>query len=913
VHSRKVSGSDPAPALSGQISRVSIGDLLSTLEGRGRSAVVRFETPAGSASVWFANGRLVDAEMGVLSGEAALYRILGLQQGTFQVSSEAVQRPRVIQDPVSALVAKRSKRAARWEDLVFGGPALDGVPRRPAVRPPEPESADDRRLLRLVDDRRTLLEILDESRLDPVQALEAFARLTRDGHVVTDGSTSSRPPPPRPEPSPPREGRISRPDPAEFTPPRSATLKGIAAQKNAPPSDPPPISASERQLGSTLIGPADPSWLQPPSPRTPSSPPESGPSVVVESGVVESVPQESGLSDVQVRLERERQAKQKSARDSWPSVEVSSERASVPPGDESHAEDATRPSVAPSLPPTSRSSGLAIPGAIVGPYQVLFRLASGSSSSVYLCREAEHGSVRSLFALKVFEPRPEFQGSLDGFSAAAQETAALSHPNIARLLGTGTSDGRPLLVSTYIEGCSLGALLKRHPTSRPLSLMLAVMFDALRGLQAAHELTDDSMPVGLFHGDLCPRDLLIGLDGVGRVSDLAASHALRRVGVRDPSREPAKRQYLSPERLLGKPLDERSDVFSMGVILYEMLTCTEPFAAASAEEVQRRVLEQPVEAPSKVGVKPPKAFDDICRRALEREPERRFQSVRELLMALEEAALEQGTLASSVEVASWIGSAFGRELELRRLSILDASRRARRGNRPVSTVPPPVSAPVEGTAGVVSAELPSPQVAAIVPWRDPSSPPPAAIVPLREVATLSVSTLPDIDEASIPMVGRGRVLPALAISGVVLAVASAAFWLGGRSEAAVEPAEPAAVAPAPGDPAPTNAQTPHVEPAAPSPAAAEPAITAVGDASSAPPAVESERAPRRPRSAVARPGARQLPGEALEPSPPPAEPPAPPPVAAPPPQDEAPAPAPAPSAPPAPPRDAPDPEFRYGI
>jgi serine/threonine protein kinase len=134
----------------------------------------------------------------------------------------------------------------------------------------------------------------------------------------------------------------------------------------------------------------------------------------------------------------------------------------------------------------------------------LFRLAQGSASSVYLCREAENGSVRSLFALKLFRARSEFTGALDRFSEAARRVEALAHPNVTRLLGTGTFEGQPLIVSEYVDGCSLAALLKRYTAARPIPYLLAILFDAMRGLQSAHEFASESgAPLGLVHGNLC--------------------------------------------------------------------------------------------------------------------------------------------------------------------------------------------------------------------------------------------------------------------------------------------------------------------------------------------------------------------------------------------------------------------------
>jgi hypothetical protein len=844
VQSRQLSDSDPAPALTGQISRVSIADLLSTLEGRGKSAVVRFNTPAGAASVWFVNGRLVDAEMGVLAGEAALYRILGLTHGTFEVTSEPVSRPRVIEDRVGALVAKRAKRAARWEDLVFGGPALDGVPVRPQGARAEPESADDRRLLKLVDGRRSLLEILDESRLDPVQALESFSRLQYGGHFTMERS-SSRPPPPRPEPNASREPRMAKYPPAETTPPRTATLIGVASPTPVPPSEGRPRADSmppeERQRAQTLSGPIDPSWLEPPRPS--SNQPDSGPSISID------VPDESGLTETKLRAEREREAARTGTRSSWPSLEVGDDRPSVSRPDP--PDESTQRSIVPSVPPPS---GFAFPGALFGPYQVLFRLAQGSASSVFLCREAEHGSIRSLFAVKLLEARPEFRDSLLAFRAAMAETATLSHPNVTRLHGMGSFEDRPFVVSEYLEGCGLSALLKRTTERRPIPLFLAILFDAMRGLQAAHELALPSgVRGGLVHGNLCPRDLLLDQHGGCRVADLSVSYALRKLGVTDAGRDPTKLAYLSPERLLARTLDARSDVFSLGVILHDMLTGLELFGASTPEEVRKRVIEQPVEAPSKFGLRPPKAFDEVCLRALERDPDRRFESVREFLLALEAVAIEHDTLASSAEVASWIGATLGREFELRRLSILDASRRSRGNSRSPSTIPPPPVVAVPKSEPPVA--LPKPP-GMIVPSRETAEAGGArsmAIVPVprgrSQAISVSVSPrLAEIDDSSFDLPKRSFPYRVVAACFVLVAVAVALCVI-------LLSEKPVPTPPKGAEPVAAQEQPRALDPQPLAPPAAQPAPESTPASGTATPATESP-APADSALEVESPGKR---------------------------------------------------------
>ena len=132
--------------------------------------------------------------------------------------------------------------------------------------------------------------------------------------------------------------------------------------------------------------------------------------------------------------------------------------------------------------------------------------------------------------------------------------------------------------------------------------------------------------------------------------------------------------YFSPEQVGRKAMDQRADLFSMGIVLWNALTGERLFDGPSVEEVFDRVLGLPIPAPSTVGLLPPECFDAICLKALARDPADRYQSAEEMLNELREVAMQNGLLGSSAEVAAWVQKMFGRELEVRRLDAIDAFR-----------------------------------------------------------------------------------------------------------------------------------------------------------------------------------------------------------------------------------------------
>src|SRR5690606_2126637 len=153
----------------------------------------------------------------------------------------------------------------------------------------------------------------------------------------------------------------------------------------------------------------------------------------------------------------------------------------------------------------------------------------------------------------------------------------------------------------------------------------AIGVEALAGLHAAHTLGDErGRLLGLVHQDVSPENLLVGLDGVTRVTDFGVAHVSDALEPGTQNR--GKPQYLAPERITGEKVDHGADVFALGAILFRLLTGLDLFEGDSTEEVMHQVLSKPIPPPSEVGRCPPRAFDAVCLKALERSPAHRYQS-----------------------------------------------------------------------------------------------------------------------------------------------------------------------------------------------------------------------------------------------------------------------------------------------
>jgi serine/threonine-protein kinase len=360
----------------------------------------------------------------------------------------------------------------------------------------------------------------------------------------------------------------------------------------------------------------------------------------------------------------------------------------------------------------------------VGRYEVIGRIGHGGMGSVYLARMTSETGFRRLFALKLLRQHLiDDPGAASRFLEEARLAGLLHHPNAVSVVDAGIDGGQPYLVMDYVEGGSLKQLVAAHPIGRPAELIVPIVLDALAGLHAVHSLmSDDGIPLNIVHCDVSPENLLVGVDGICRLTDFGVARRQSSVGERLAHGKPG---YLAPEQVLRRAIDRRVDVFTMGVVLYNTLTGLKLFDAGTVEETLERVCGAPIPPPSTVGLGPPPCFDFICMKALERDPNRRYATAEEMASELRRIALREGLLAPTASIAAWVRTCVGKELDQRRLLILDTTRRTGIPDAHARTMLS--DAPGAGTAAGPSVRPPSvapPAVAAAMddPANGPSDP-----------------------------------------------------------------------------------------------------------------------------------------------------------------------------------------------
>ncbi len=308
----------------------------------------------------------------------------------------------------------------------------------------------------------------------------------------------------------------------------------------------------------------------------------------------------------------------------------------------------------------------------LGDYELLLELGRGGMGSVFLCRRSGERGFRRLFALKQLHrhllDEPEFT---DMLVDEAKLASLLHHPNVVSVLDFKRSDAGYYLVMDYVEGVNLAQLLRRAQHQRPPALLVPLLINTLDGLHAAHTLTDDrGESLHLVHRDVSPQNVLVGVDGIGRLTDFGIVKARSRITTTRAGVRKGKIGYVAPELLLNPDVvDPRTDLWSVGVMMWSVLTSRRLFQADNEVAGMGGVLEQRIPPPSEVNPESPRCLDAICLKALSRDPSQRYASALEMADHLREVAAREGLLASPSKIGEWVIRLFGREISNRRQAV----------------------------------------------------------------------------------------------------------------------------------------------------------------------------------------------------------------------------------------------------
>jgi len=275
----------------------------------------------------------------------------------------------------------------------------------------------------------------------------------------------------------------------------------------------------------------------------------------------------------------------------------------------------------------------------LGRYEIVGFLASGGMAEVFLARVRGPSGFERPVVLKRMLPHLTRQESfVNMFVDEARIVARVRHPSVVQVHELTREGGELFMVMEYLEGESLAGLSRRliaRGEALDPETAAYVVAEACSGLHAAHELRgDDGKFLGVVHRDVSPQNLFVTFDGSVKILDFGIAKAQDRVTRTETCELKGKLDYIPPEQCASKEVDRRSDVFSLGVVLYELLTLRRLYKRATALATLKAITEEPVVPPSRLASSCPKSLDSICLRALARDPGDRYATAADMRRAL---------------------------------------------------------------------------------------------------------------------------------------------------------------------------------------------------------------------------------------------------------------------------------------
>jgi serine/threonine-protein kinase len=288
-------------------------------------------------------------------------------------------------------------------------------------------------------------------------------------------------------------------------------------------------------------------------------------------------------------------------------------------------------------------------------YVLYGEFAAGGMASVHWGRvRGSEGFARTVAIKRLHAHLAKDPAFRRMFIDEVRLAARVQHPNVVVTLDVAATDKELFLVMDYVHGESL-ARLQAHSRSTRIAVVpriaAGIVAGTLHGLHAAHEARNENgQPLRLVHRDVSPQNILVGVDGIARVLDFGVAKAVGQSQATGEGQVKGKLGYMAPEQLEGRPVDRRADVYSAGVVMWELLTGGRLFECDHPGALVTQILTKPIRRPGALVPEIPPGLDDIVMTALARDPTRRFASARQMAHAIESCLAPAGPIA----VGEWV-------------------------------------------------------------------------------------------------------------------------------------------------------------------------------------------------------------------------------------------------------------------
>ena len=274
-----------------------------------------------------------------------------------------------------------------------------------------------------------------------------------------------------------------------------------------------------------------------------------------------------------------------------------------------------------------------------GKYHLIERVAMGGMAEMYRAKLYGAGGFEKNLAVKKILPHlGRDEAFIQMFMDEAMITVTLNHGNIAQVLDFGEVDGDYFIVMEYVDGIDLQSLIKRSAESYepiPVDLAAYIVQETCRGLDYAHnKLGPDGNSLQIVHRDVSPQNVLISFEGQVKLVDFGIARAASRITSTQAGVVKGKVAYMSPEQMTGQMVDSRADVFSAGIILYELLTHQRPFDGATPHETMAQISRGSYKPPSKLNRQVNRKLAGVVKKALEKSIKKRYPTAGKMSAAL---------------------------------------------------------------------------------------------------------------------------------------------------------------------------------------------------------------------------------------------------------------------------------------
>ncbi|HXJ19669.1 MAG TPA: protein kinase [Polyangia bacterium] len=353
--------------------------------------------------------------------------------------------------------------------------------------------------------------------------------------------------------------------------------------------------------------------------------------------------------------------------------------------------------------------------ATFGRYTLLDRLAVGGMAEVFRAKiSSSHGFEKILVVKRILPHLAADPSFVAMFIDEAKLTAQLTHPKIVQILDFGEVNGQYFTALEFVDGFDALGLLRTAAQKRvrvPPSLAVFIVQEILEALDYAHHARDmEGKPMLIVHRDISPSNIFISKRGDVKLGDFGIAHAVRRDSKTQAGTLKGKYGYMSPEQVVGRPIDARSDLFAVGVVLAELLTGRRLFSAAADLDVLLKVRDVRLDRLDKYGGDIPTALDGIVRRALKKDPGERAQSASEMREQLADYLYAAGERIRPAELRAFTAKLLGADP--------DTAAEMLRASRPADKPP----APEEGEQPSTSEPIPTVPASPLLPgapWATP--------------------------------------------------------------------------------------------------------------------------------------------------------------------------------------------------